>query len=183
MTRRGKGLTREDRLLWSKVARSVAPLHNDFSYHDVDDEAAARTDGVTSPALPSVMVDAKSAAEALRPTPNAHTIDRITKRKLAKGRLGIDGKVDLHGMTQSEAHGILLSFLHRAYAQGRRHVLVVTGKGASIGSDGVLRRQVPQWLSTPAFRGLVSAHEDAALRHGGQGALYVRLRRRPEDGR
>ena len=76
-----------------------------------------------------------------------------------KGRLPIEGRVDLHGMTQSEAYALLLSFLQRAHASGVRYVLVITGKGSSSGGDGVLRRQVPAWLSTPPFRALVSSHD------------------------
>ena len=71
----------------------------------------------------------------------------------------IDARVDLHGMTQGEAHGLLLSFLHRAHAGGLRYVLVITGKGASFGSEGVLKRAVPAWLSTPPFRPLVGSHD------------------------
>jgi DNA-nicking Smr family endonuclease len=181
MTRRAKGLSREDRQLWSKVARSVAPMPGK-SFPDEMEEALAAAEDKASPALPPVIAEAKHQAEILRREPvQRPVIDRPTKKKLAKGRLAIEGKVDLHGMALGEAHGVLLAFLHNAYAQGRRHVLVVTGKGSSMGSDGVLRRQVPQWFATPAFRGLVSAHEDAARHHGGQGAMYVRLRRRPGD--
>ena len=80
-------------------------------------------------------------------------------------------------MTQSEAHALLLSFLQRAHANGVRYVLVITGKGFSSGGDGILRRQVPAWLSTPPFRALVSSHDVSARQHGGEGALYIRLRR------
>ena len=73
-------------------------------------------------------------------------------------------------MTQGEAHGLLLSFLQRAHAGGLRYVLVITGKGASFGSEGVLKRAVPAWLSTPPFRALVSSHDSAARQHGGAGA-------------
>ena len=112
--------------------------------------------------------------------PGPHPFDQPTRDKLSKGRLPIDGRVDLHGMTQGEAHGLLLSFLHRAHAGGLRYVLVITGKGSSFGSDGVLHRAVPAWLSTPPFRPLVGSHDDAARHHGGAGALYIRLRRRNE---
>lgn len=174
-----KKLSMEDRILWGKVARSATPLPGktaeadaaeaeDFARMlDAPQEAAAhRAEAQPQPARP------KSPGHARQ-----HGIDAPTRDKLARGRLPIEGKVDLHGLTQSEAHALLLSFLHRAHADGRRHVLVVTGKGSSLGSDGVLRRAVPSWLATPPFRALVGAHEDAARRHGGTGALYVRLRR------
>ncbi|TIV55390.1 MAG: DNA mismatch repair protein MutS, partial [Mesorhizobium sp.] len=109
--------------------------------------------------------------------PVSHSLDDQTLHKLKKGRLPIEGRVDLHGMTQDEAYSLLLAFLHRAHAGGIRYVLIITGKGSSSGGDGILRRAVPAWLSTPAFRHLVSSHDHAARNHGGSGALYVRLRR------
>lgn len=175
---RKERLSPEDRVLWRRVAKSVTPLPG----KGVEDEDAgpeefavlleAAPRAAPKPAEPPAPAPAKPAAAP------KHGIDRPTRARLAKGRLPIEGKVDLHGLTQTEAHALLLSFLHRAQAGGRRHVLVVTGKGASLGSDGVLRRAVPGWLATPPFRGLVSAHEPAAARHGGSGALYVRLRRK-----
>lgn len=170
-------LSLEDRILWGKVARSATPLPGkaleeepavaeDFGRMlDVPKAASARTEPA-APARPKTQVHHRQ-----------HGIDMPTRQKLAKGRLPIEGKVDLHGLTQAEAHNLLLSFLHRAYADGRRHVLVVTGKGSSLGSDGILRRAVPAWFATPPFRALVAGHEDAGRRHGGSGALYVRLRR------
>lgn len=178
----GKGLSSEDRILWHKVAKSVKPLAGkavvDIQTED-DDFAILLQASV--PARPKKTSTAPVAVPAitvnLPPRLPASGIDRPTRNRIARGRLPIEGKVDLHGLTQSEAHSLLLSFLRRAYQDGRRHVLVVTGKGSSFGSEGVLRRAVPGWLATPPFRLLVSAHEPAATRHGGEGALYVRLRR------
>jgi DNA-nicking Smr family endonuclease len=98
--------------------------------------------------------------------------------KIAKGRVSIGGRVDLHGMTQSEAHNLLLAFLRTAHDRGLRYVLVITGKGSSSGGDGVLKRSVPDWLATGPFRLLVSGYDEAARHHGGGGALYVRMRRK-----
>jgi DNA-nicking Smr family endonuclease len=172
--RAGKKLTDEDRVLWNLVAKSARPLKG---RKPVKDEAP-------KPATPEKMPSAPAAA-APAPAPAApkrqhvtHVLDRPTLDKLARGRLPIEGRVDLHGMTQSEAHALLLSFLQRAHAGGVRYVLVITGKGFSSGGDGILRRQVPAWLSTPPFRALVSSHDLAARSHGGEGALYVRLRRK-----
>ena len=106
-----------------------------------------------------------------------HPLERPVKRKIAKGRLALEARLDLHGMIQSEAHGLLLSFLIKAHTRGLRHVLVITGKGTSIGSDGALKRAVPLWFSLPEFRPLISSYEPAARNHGGDGALYVRLAR------
>ena len=83
-------------------------------------------------------------------------------------------------MTQTRAHRALLSFLQRASSDGLTFVLVITGKGRAAGAEserGVLRRQVPEWLSLPEFRALVVGFEEAHIGHGGEGALYVRVRR------
>jgi DNA-nicking Smr family endonuclease len=91
--------------------------------------------------------------------------------------------IDLHGMTQAEAHSVLIQFLYRAQASGHAIVLVVTGKGSGGLSDvtdshrGVLRRMVPHWLTLPDLRAVVLGFEEAGPRQGGGGALYVRLRR------
>lgn len=185
-SRSPKQLSVEDRILWQTVAKTVRPLAG--KRHGVEiTEIEEFTDLLGVPKnppaekqmkLPSFLPAASPVPTALRGP--ATTIEKTAKARLAKGRLAIEGKVDLHGMTQSEAHALLLSFLRRAHADGRRHVLVVTGKGSSFGSDGVLRRAVPGWLATPPFRLLVGAHEPAAIRHGGSGALYVRLRRQRE---
>ncbi len=165
-------LTGEDRVLWSLVARSATPLRGKRAV-DVPDVVLEPETTPPKPApVPSTQI-----AEKPGPRHPVHLLDRPTLEKLAKGRMPIEGRVDLHGMTQSEAYSLLYSFLSRAHAGGVRYVLVITGKGSSSGGDGVLRRSVPAWLSTPAFRPLVSSHDHAARHHGGSGALYVRLRR------
>lgn len=178
-----KALSADDRILWGRVARSVRPLPGKMAAAlEVEEIAFAELLDPPSP-LPretaaAVLPEAPMhPAAAPTPASGRRRIDAPTRDKLAKGRLPIEGKVDLHGLTQSEAHSLLLAFLHRAYSEGRRHVLVVTGKGSSLGSDGILRRAVPSWLATPPFRALVGGHESAARRHGGSGAIYVRLRK------
>jgi DNA-nicking Smr family endonuclease len=110
-------------------------------------------------------------------------LDRRAKQRVARGRDAIEARIDLHGMTQSQAHTALLRFLRRAQADGAKIALVVTGKGGGrISRDGtsergVLRRQVPMWLSLPEFRPFIVSFEEAHVSHGGQGALYLRLRR------
>jgi DNA-nicking Smr family endonuclease len=110
-------------------------------------------------------------------------LDRRTKQKIGRGRREIDARIDLHGMTQSQAHAALVRFLGRAQRDGARMTLVITGKGARPGGTdpyegrGVLRRQVPLWLESIELRPLVVGFEDAGRRHGGEGALYVRVRK------
>ena len=108
-------------------------------------------------------------------------LTRKAKKRIARGNHGIDGRLDLHGMTQAEAHDALFGFLRAKQRRGAKVVLVITGKGAR-GSDdgggrGVLKRMVPMWLGMPDFRGLIIGFESAAIGHGGEGALYVSLRK------
>lgn len=177
MAKEGKRLSDEDRILWNKVALTATPLKGKL-VPSVEEETrtfeqflATALDGDVVAPRP----EPKPAAQ--NPRAQTHPFDAQTRDKLSKGKLSIGGTVDLHGMTQSEAHSLLLSFLHRAHTAGMRYVLVITGKGASFGSEGALKRAVPNWLATPAFRALVSSHDAAARHHGGSGALYLRLRR------
>ncbi len=122
-------------------------------------------------------------------------LDRREQRRLAAGRIAIEARLDLHGHRRHEAYEELQAFILRSRARGLRHVLVITGKGSRSpreGEDmggggeagfsspvrGVLRQQVPQWLSGPTLCNYIVGFEQAHPRHGGEGALYVRLRRR-----
>jgi DNA-nicking Smr family endonuclease len=179
--KRSGQLSDEDRIIWAKVARTAKPLKGKAG---IPEEPPADVEPMET--LLSTPPEPAVTTRPERPTPGEKVplrhFDQQTRDKLTKGRLAIDARVDLHGMTQAEAHGLLLSFLHRAHAAGLRYVLVITGKGASFGSEGALKRAVPAWLATPMFRALVSGHDHAARQHGGAGALYVRMRRRGERG-
>lgn len=103
-------------------------------------------------------------------------LDRRSQQRLTRGRMTIDGRIDLHGMTQDQAHGALNHFILRGVDRGWRCVLVITGKGTTRG--GVLRGAVPDWLNMPPVRRWILGFHYAQPRDGGQGALYVLLRRR-----
>ena len=112
--------------------------------------------------------------------PPLASLGRRERSRLSRGKNEIDARLDLHGMTQTRAHRALFGFLQRAHRDGLTFVLVITGKGKVGGAEserGVLRRQVPLWLSLPEFRSLVVGYEEAHIGHGGTGALYVRVRR------
>ena len=194
MTGRGrKILSTDDRILWGKVARSTRPMPGRMEEIKALERTIAEADPVgakpvireAAPALRKA-VTARAfedltyqAPPQPKPSPGRHQpLERPVKRKLARGRLEIEARIDLHGMFQDEAHGLLHAFIRRAHDRGLRHVLVITGKGASIGSDGALKRAVPMWFGQPEFRHLISSWETAARNHGGEGALYVRIARR-----
>jgi DNA-nicking Smr family endonuclease len=177
---RKRTLSEEEKALWHAVARSATPLRRRKAI--VLDEVtgaaqvtrpAARRDKVT-PVRSTVVKPVKPSPPPLAP------LGRRERSQLAKGRKSIDARIDLHGMTQERAHRRLIGFLQGAAADGATFVLVITGKGrASVlePDRGVLRRQVPHWLALPELRSLVVGFEEAGIGHGGEGALYVRLRR------
>ena len=181
MSRKRKTLTAEDRILWGRVASTVTPLDRSGGQPEVGD-------GEPEPAAPPPArpkrgsLPAPDQQKPPRPASRPSSIDTKTHGRIAKGRIQIEARIDLHGLTQAAAHSLLLSFLHRAHGEGIRHVLVNTGKGSSPSSEGVLRRAVPAWFATAPFRGLVSGYSSASRRHGGDGAFYVKLRRTPGGG-
>lgn len=173
-------LSDEERALWKGVTRSIAPLRPTASATEAEAETApppaplkSRARVIALPAAPvAVLVPAV-------PAPLA-PFGRRTKQRIARGRDAIDGRLDLHGMTQAEAHSALFGFLRARQARGARFVLVITGKGASgdaYAGRGMLKRLVPLWLRLPEFRSLIVGFENAAVGHGGDGALYISLRR------
>jgi DNA-nicking Smr family endonuclease len=189
MTGKGKQLSPEDRILWGKVARTVDALPG-----RMEDLFSTATEPPAKPADP--VKKQKNAAQSATPSltgdkrrkqkhpglePGLNPIDGTVYRKIARGRLPLEASIDLHGLNQSQAYGLLHGFLARAHQRGLRHVLVITGKGGSYGSQGVLRRAVPQWLRAPEYRAIASGCEPAARGHGGDGALYIRLRKQDRE--
>jgi len=176
-------LSDEDRRLWERLKETVNPLSRHRPPKPVDAKTAGESSGrkatkskhAAAPSLPKK-------AEKTQPAPPAIVrLEERTRRRLSRGLLPIDDRIDLHGMRQERAHSSLTGFLRRAQMRGNRVVLVVTGKGtAGEGSRGVLHEMVPHWLSRPDLRDLVVGFEEAGRRHGGSGALYVRIRRRRE---
>ncbi len=102
-------------------------------------------------------------------------IEPRRKRRISTAREPIGGRLDLHGLDQDQARVAVHSFIQRAYQDGVRAVLIITGKGAL--GDGVLRRRTPDWLAEPAVRPMVAGLSQAERHHGGEGALYVALKR------
>jgi DNA-nicking Smr family endonuclease len=174
---RRRVLSPEERVLWTTVTKSIAPLRESST---AEAESEIQTIGVTG-ATPSARKPAPSSSSQTetKSLPPLAPFGRRMKQRVARGKETIDGRLDLHGLTQSEAHATLLHFLRSASARRARLVLVITGKGmrGGDGERGVLKRQVPQWLGLPEFRALVVGFEDAHIAHGGEGAIYVRVRR------
>ena len=181
------GLAPEDADLWQRVAKTAEPLRKGKN-RAVKTPEPPEPQSVPSDRprgkRPSKPATPRSASEPPRPAPpSLATIEKREIRGLAGGRVSVDARIDLHGARQLEAHRMLKSFLVRAQDRGHRYVLVITGKGGSRDENGggpgrgVLNREVPRWLSEPEFRQWVVSFAPAHKRHGGEGALYVRIRR------
>lgn len=162
-----RSLTEDERAVWTAVTQKIKPL------------TAARKITRSQPPPEAVAPAAAPKPGAVKAPPSAPVksvpplapLGRRERQRVARGHDPIDARLDLHGHTQNQAHAALLRFLRHAGEGGAKMVLVITGK------SGVLRQQVPQWLALPDFRALVVGFEPAAARHGGDGALYVRVRR------
>lgn len=200
MARRRRELGAEEQELWLKVTQSVAPLDVTRRRRKRLAKQAAE-EGLAEPPHDDAPVSAPSTQKTPPPRPDHAAappppkkpalrplvpIDTRTRRKIARGSVEVAARIDLHGMTQREAFPALRAFLARTQMAGGRIAIVITGKGRPGTSDhmvfdpnerGVLRRVVPQWLSSPDLRDLVGGFEEATPGHGGAGALYVRLRR------
>jgi DNA-nicking Smr family endonuclease len=174
-------LTGEERVLWAHITKTIEPLRAG-AHFDAGDKTI--TSAAPAPrAKTTVNVPQPSPAKPAVPplAPPLAPLGRRMRTRVARGKEAIDARIDLHGLTQAQAHSALLHFLRDAQARDARLLLVITGKGSKNlgrGSEpGVLRRQVPQWLALPEFRSFVVGFEDAHIAHGGEGALYVRVRR------
>lgn len=178
----------DDTALWGHVAATIEPLderHKNLLKTQSDGEAAT-----ASPPTPKTRQPKRAAGAPNMPAPKPPVlpeldhgttagVDKSTATRLKKGRQPIEGRLDLHGMTQSEAHPALDAFIENSYRSGKRGVLVITGKGTKLdGAVGVLRQAVPRWLNLPPNRPRILAFSHATAKDGGEGALYVLLKRK-----
>lgn len=196
----------DDDALWRAFTRNIDPLNMEGRVPEtpsplLDDmlRRSSKTQTPTTPPSPpgkspKPRPTGPSASRKVEPPPpQTSQIDNRQVRRIGSGRGGIDARIDLHGMRQAEAHNALRVFLFRSQARGCRMVLVITGKGGASSPSGdrvgtlmhegspdrgVLRRNVPLWLAEPDLSPIVVGCVPAHIRHGGDGALYVQLRRK-----
>lgn len=194
-------LTPEDHELWSRVAKTTVPLHPELFELSLEVSEVARG-GESSPPVVQYAEPPLKRGHARRKAENPadHSyvssppamhrgqqlrMDHKVYKKMTQGRLRPEAKLDLHGMTLSEAESELVQFILSCQAKGFRLVLVITGKGSReidsgsllVQRRGVLRHQVPQWLHSGPLARSVQQLTPAHMRHGGTGAYYVYLRR------
>ncbi len=181
---RSRHPTSAEKDLWQQVTEGVEPLADSVP-------SAGAPDAPDDPAETAETAPKKRSApkrpEAPSPPPfrpvdpelahgSAPGLDRRTQTRMRRGQVKIEARIDLHGLNQDEAYRGLQAFLHASRDAGRRAVLVITGKGQSSG-QGVLREAVPRWLNEPEIRRMLRAFSHAAPKDGGEGALYVLLKR------
>ena len=192
-----KQLSEEDKALWKKVSETAEPLQvarpkplptaerplpmpkpvnvEKSRLQPFELGAKAKTKSPGNDLMPSI-------SERVGKQPVQ--MDKKAYGRMTKGKLVPEGRIDLHGMTLEQAHPALVGFVMRSYGEGKRLILVITGKGKAKRDDGpipvrrgVLKHQVPQWLQMAPLRQVVLQVREAHLKHGGTGAYYVYLRR------
>ncbi len=160
--------TSRDRL-WHEAIRDVMPLRG-------------REPAILSPPLPAPAEMECVVKPHRRPGLDRFSgIDRANAERLKRGLHQIEGRLDLHGMTQAEAHSALAGFVHKSRDAGRRCVLVITGRGFGPTGPGILKQAVPRWLEEAGLRRHILAIAPAQPRDGGAGALYLLLRRQRSE--
>lgn len=177
--------TPEERALWAKAMVDAKPLKRRVRKTEApsaeplppETSKKPKKTGRIPPPPPPPPPPAPPAKAPIEVAPRlAPGIDKRTAERFRKGQREIEGRLDLHGMTQDAAWRRLVSTIERAHRDGKRALLVITGKGSSGG--GVLRTTVPRWLTEAPLKPLVLAHAPAQPKDGGSGALYVLLRRK-----
>ena len=185
MSEGGRRIRNEEAALWQRIARDVTPLPRGAAA--LEEEPAPEEEAPPLPS-PKKIKKPRRTAPAAAPAPPALPdldpvmpagLDRRTARRLKRGQLAAEARLDLHGKTQDQAHDALQDFIQESRMARRRCVLVITGKGSvASGRGGVLRQMVPRWLNEPALRRHIIAITNAPQSSGGAGALYVLLRSR-----
>ncbi len=184
----------EEKRLWSQVAKTVRTRPGRKAAHEAEEAvpapaAKARTKPLPPKPEPTLAlapfeigskVSAKPAPRRRAIAPEPEPIEPGRKRRITRERDPIEARIDLHGLDQFAAEDRLKAFLMGAQARGYRAVLVITGKGSR--GDGIIRRRTPEWLADPSLRDIVAGVSSAHRRHGGEGAIYVTIKRKPLSG-
>lgn len=195
MSRKRRDLRPEEEALWDQVAQTAVPMHPvkrtaKIAKSEKRAVKVAQADGQDLPAFTVGQKAKRGAAHDLKPALHDHfkkepvQMDRKSFTRMKRGKLVPEARIDLHGMTLSQAHPALTRFILSSHAQGARLVLVITGKGRPSDNEGpiptprgILRHQAPHWLKQGAMAHIVMQITPAHIKHGGEGAYYVYLRR------
>lgn len=176
-------ISADDVRLWAKVVENAKPLPETPPVAPpAEDDAEPETPDpydYPSPRLPPMRETERRVAKSQGALSHGTTagIDKRTAERFKKGEMEVQGRLDLHGLTREAAHGALHRFIADCILRQRRFVIVVTGKGLRSDGEGILRTEVPRWLNEPELRAMILGFSYAQPRDGGQGALYVLLKR------
>lgn len=185
--RKPRTLQPEERALWEKVAKQtvrLGPIH--VAAPDIRQQLKKDPKPAKNRPIPHFQIGAKPSVRHVphRVEKPSIAMDFKAYKKMKSGKLAPEARIDLHGLTLAQAHPRLIGFIQDSANRGRRLVLVITGKGRADPGDGpiptrlgVLRHQVPHWLHSMPLKPLILQINEASRKHGGQGAIYVYLRR------
>ena len=185
-------VSKAEKLLFERVLSDVKPIEHVGPFSSSGQEAVKIPQPTQNTVRKNLSAQTKNKASQKPLFLNnflpgrAPGLDRSSAIKLAKGKFTIQGKLDLHGMTQRQAHAALINFIESSFHERKRNLLVITGKGRPSGQDdvagygkreGILKSIVPKWLDESPLQSLVLAFTTSQREHGGAGALYVLLRK------
>lgn len=173
MSKASRALTSEEKRLWRRVAAGVKsrrPIPEDVDHEESLPRSATKA---------TVRAEPPVKPRSSPPPASAPLADRGGERRVRRGQLEVGGSLDLHGFHQDSGRAAVLRFLHAAQARGDRTVIVITGAGRS--GQGVLKQRLPEWLAAAELKPIVAGYAQAHRTHGGAGAFYVFLKRRPRD--
>ena len=185
MSRRGDGLSPEDKRIWARITGTVSPRKAAKALRVAEagpaGEPVPRSGVAARGAKPStapapMTAKAPAPAHASRTRAAPESLEPRRQRRLARERDPIEATFDLHGFGRFDAEDRLRAFLTGSQARGLRAVLVITGQGRRGG--GIIRASIHEWLQSPTLRGVVSGFAAAHRRHGGEGAIYITLKQK-----
>lgn len=181
---KGRKLSSDEKDLWKKISRTISNPKPMSTETDEEKEVVKKENRLLKP-KPILNIDFRNNPKIKPKNENSSgTMDQNVLRKLKRGKLSPEAKLDLHGLKTDQAYKALYSFIINNYKLKKRLVLIITGKGErnynsedSFSSKGVLRKTVPQWLKSPAIKGFILDFVQSHIKDGGSGALYVYLKK------
>jgi len=191
MSNKRRTPTEKELSLWREMMQEVEPLHDATTQKSEDTVEETVPLKIKQGKIRNTIPEAQSQIPAVvHPKGAEKHLDRRTDEKLRKGKMPIEATLDLHGMTQNQAYTCLKQFVLRSYNEGKRCILVITGKGSRQSGDnyivsersekGVLRARLPEWLKQEPLDDIVLKSVMAHKKHGG-GGFYVYLKNRNKN--
>ena len=179
----------DDKILWEKVTQSVRRMNPQSALPTLKQSGGYKTEPIKTSwnertqSVQTDQVKSKTSPDKTMPADfrlgETSGIDRTSARRMQRGQVPIEDRLDLHGLSQEQAQKEVKAFIGRAVQKNFRHVLIITGKGRD--GHGILREKVPEWLKDAPLCHHLNAISYAQPKDGGKGALYIRLKRQREE--